>query len=114
MEYVGISVKYIMVKLLIDTTNRDKAIIGLRIDNKQYTVTSKRKSNSQKVMPLIVKILKKHKFELKDINKIEVNVGPGSYTGIRVGISIANALGSVLKIPVNSGEIGEKVSARYK
>lgn len=100
--------------LSIDTANRDKAIIGLKIDNKQHTLTSKRKSNSQKVIPLIVKILKKHKLELEDIDKIEVNAGPGSFTGIRVGVSIANALGSVLNIPVNSGQIGELVEAKYK
>lgn len=103
-----------MVKLLIDTTDRKKTIIGLEIDHKRYLMTSKRQSNSQKVMPLIVKILKIHKLEFKDIDKIEVNTGPGSFTGIRVGISIANALGQVLKIPVNSGKTGELVEAKYK
>ena len=103
-----------MIKLLIDTTDREKAIIALEIDGIKYLITSKRKSNSQKVLPMIVKILDKYKLELKDLTEIEVNTGPGSFTGIRVGISIANALGQVLNIPINSKKAGEKVSAKYK
>ena len=103
-----------MIKLLIDTTDREKAIIALEIDGIKYLITSKRKSNSQKVLPMIVKILDKYKLELKDLTEIEVNTGPGSFTGIRVGISIANALGQVLNIPINSKKRGDKVSAKYK
>lgn len=113
-EYVGISVKYIMVKLLIDTTDRERAIVGLEIDHKRYLITSKRESNSQKVLPMIVRIFKNNKVELKDLTNIEVNCGPGSFTGIRVGISIANTLGQVLNIPINSKKAGEEVSAKYK
>ncbi|MFH1536127.1 MAG: hypothetical protein ABIC96_03620 [Patescibacteria group bacterium] len=32
---------------------------------------------------------------------IEVETGPGSFTGLRVGVSVANALGFALNIPVN-------------
>ncbi|EKD65038.1 MAG: hypothetical protein ACD_50C00208G0010, partial [uncultured bacterium] len=33
---------------------------------------------------------------------IEVNTHPGSFTGIRVGMAIANALGFALKIPIKT------------
>jgi tRNA threonylcarbamoyladenosine biosynthesis protein TsaB len=103
-----------MKKLIIDTTDRDRAIIALEIDGNKHLITSRRKSNSQKVLPMIVKILKKHNLGLKDLTEVEVNTGPGSFTGIRVGISIANALGQVLNIGINSKKAGEKVSAKYK
>ena len=32
---------------------------------------------------------------------MELNIGPGSYTGLRVGAAVANALGFALQIPVN-------------
>lgn len=103
-----------MNKLIIDTTDRQKAIVGLETSGKRHVLTSKRESNSQKVLPMIVQILKKHRLDLKDLSEIEVNTGPGSFTGIRVGISIANALGQVLNIPINSKKPGEKASAKYK
>jgi tRNA threonylcarbamoyladenosine biosynthesis protein TsaB len=54
--------------------------------------------------------LRKNNFEVKDIKEIEVNTGPGSFTGLRVGISVANTLGFVLKIPVN----GKKTEIEIK
>ena len=35
-----------------------------------------------------------------DLSRIAVTIGPGSFTGIRVGISFANGLGQALEIPV--------------
>lgn len=87
--------------LYIDTTNRDVIKIKLRIEGKEYA--RERKIGNKKkqiVLPMIDSLLKKHKVKLEDIHEIEVNVGPGSFTGIRVGTSIANALGFVLGIPV--------------
>jgi tRNA threonylcarbamoyladenosine biosynthesis protein TsaB len=39
--------------------------------------------------------------KFKDLAKIQVKTGPGSFTGLRVGVSTANALGFSLGIPVN-------------
>ena len=50
---------------------------------------------------MIEKLLKKHGLSLQKITAIKVNPGPGSFTGVRVGISIANALGLALGITVN-------------
>ena len=44
------------------------------------------------------------------VDEIEVDRGPGSYTGIRVGVSVANALGFALNIPVN----GKKMETSLK
>ncbi len=87
--------------LLIDTTDNQEIEVGLKIDNKKYLVKQKvdyRKA--QAVLPLIEKILKKKKVELKDLKRIEVNTRLGSFTGVRVGLSVAQALGFALKIPI--------------
>ena len=91
--------------LFIDTSSNKEVMVGLRVDGKRYDEREKiGVKKAQVVLPLIDKLLKKHKLSLKDINEIEVNTGPGSFTGLRVGISIANALAWTLKIPVNGKE----------
>ena len=58
---------------------------------------------------------KKKARTIKDITEIEVNLGPGSFTGLRVGGSVANALGWLLGIPVNGKDLckGEFVDILY-
>lgn len=91
-------------KLYIDTTNREKVII--EIDKERFEKESEERS-SQMLLPFIDEILNKNKKKTSDITEIEVNTGPGSFTGIRVGVAIANTLGFVLKVPVNGKENGE-------
>lgn len=101
--------------LLINTSSNKEIIIGLRIGKKEYK--NKQRIGSQKaqaVLPLIDRLLRKHKLKASDIDKIEVNTGPGSFTGLRVGISVANALSFALKIPVNKKKVGEFVEAIYE
>jgi tRNA threonylcarbamoyladenosine biosynthesis protein TsaB len=102
------------VTIFIDTSNNKEVTVVLKMDEKEFV--SKQLLNHRKaqvVLPLVENLLKEHKLELKDLTDIEVNAGPGSFTGVRVGISIANALGYLLKIPVNGKEVGELVEAIY-
>ncbi len=57
-------------------------------------------NESYKTLNLIQKFLAKQKVKLNQLNKIIVCSGPGSFTGIRVGVSLAQALGLGLNIPV--------------
>ena len=99
-------------KLYIDTSDSEKVMI--KLDEKKYE-TSSHEEKSQKLLPFIVETLKKEGKEMKDIKEIEVNTGPGSFTGLRVGVSVANALGWTLKIPVNGKDIqeGESIDIVY-
>jgi len=85
-------------KLYIDTSSSQKTVVKL---GEKELINDSSVWRSQTVLPMIQKLLRSTSHELADITEIEVNPGPGSFTGLRVGASIANALGYVLKIPVN-------------
>ena len=87
--------------LFINSTDREKTIVTLIIDQDQFIKEKENSRKNQPTLPLIVELLQEHSLELKDIHQIKVNEGPGSFTGVRVGVSIANALSYVLHIPVN-------------
>lgn len=89
--------------LLIDSSSNIEIKVGLRINGEDHIM--KKKIGSQKaqvVLPMIDKLLKLQAVGLKDFNSIEVKTESGSFTGIRVGLSIANALSFTLKIPVKA------------
>jgi len=89
--------------LKIDSTVTNHIVVQL-IDpkvNKIDKLVQKQKLGSQVLLPMIVKILKKNKVDFSDLTAVEVNPGPGSFTGTRVGVSVANALGFALNIPIN-------------
>ena len=57
---------------------------------------------SEEALPEIVEMFEKSKIDPKDINKIIVVNGPGSFTGIRIGITIAKVYAWSLNIPITS------------
>ncbi|MEX2007668.1 MAG: tRNA (adenosine(37)-N6)-threonylcarbamoyltransferase complex dimerization subunit type 1 TsaB [Candidatus Levyibacteriota bacterium] len=103
-----------MKTLIINTSDNKEISVGLRTDGKEFIRKKKVDiSKAQVTLPMIEKILLENKLSLKDLDAIEVNTGPGSFTGLRVGIAIANALSFALKIPVNGKRIGNFAEARY-
>lgn len=66
-----------------------------------YIDTSSRDTKAQNTLPLIKKLLKEGGYKLQDVKEIKVNTGPGSFVGLRVGVTIANTLAFLLNIPVN-------------
>lgn len=89
-------------KLFIDTADRDKIIVG--VDEKKFETPAK-EEKSQRLLPFIEEVLKKEGASINKITEIEVNTGPGSFTGLRVGVSVANTLGWGLGISVNGKNI---------
>ena len=94
-------------KLFIDTSDREKIVVG--VGDKRFETKAK-EGASQRLLPFIDEVLKKEGISFKDIKEIEVDTGPGSFTGLRVGVSVANALGWGLGIPVNGKNISKKDS----
>lgn len=57
---------------------------------------------SEVALPKIVELFDKTNLKAKDINKIIVVNGPGSFTGIRIGITIAKVYAWSLNIPITT------------
>ena len=89
-------------KLYIDTSDREKIVVGL--DEARFETDAK-EGSSQKLLPFIEEVLKKKGKKIEDVSEIEVATGPGSFTGLRVGVSVANTLGWSLSVPVNGKNI---------
>ncbi len=85
--------------LIISTLNRYDFSLGL-FDDQLIMETFDTQDQSQDLLPQIDLFLKNNKITLQDLTAIFVDLGPGSYTGIRVGVTIANTLAWSLNIPV--------------
>ena len=57
------------------------------------------KGHAEKLMPMIDDIMKQAGFAMQAIDRIAVNIGPGSFTGIRVGVAAARGFALALKKP---------------
>ncbi len=90
-----------MKRLVIDTATKF-LYIGL-FDNEELLSEIKRTGNndhSANAMAYVEEILTTNKVDIKNIEEIIVGIGPGSYTGVRVGVVIAKTL---------ANEIGAKL-----
>jgi tRNA threonylcarbamoyladenosine biosynthesis protein TsaB len=58
------------------------------------------KTYSAQLVPTIQQILEEQKVRLEDLEAVVVVHGPGSFTGVRIGVSTAKALAEALSIPL--------------
>lgn len=90
--------------MLIITIRTDKpeAEIGLFDDHEKlgYKVWLAHRELSVTLHKEIEKLLEANDKNLKDLNGIVGFAGPGSFTGLRIGLSVANALAYGLDIPI--------------
>lgn len=90
-----------MTTLLIDTSNQPLAVAIMNENqillNHQSNI---KKNHSLQLMPVIENMLKEANIVPKDLTEIVVANGPGSYTGLRIGITTAKSLAYALNIPV--------------
>ncbi len=89
--------------LIIDTTE-DKSQIFLFKNSKKYKhhIFQAHFQHSENLLKEINNILIGEKTLVKDVKKIVVVNGPGSFTGCRVGVATANALAFSLNLPLVS------------
>lgn len=100
--------------IYIDTSSNTEVEVSLNIDGEKDVVRQVLdRKRAQVVLPIIETLLKKHELLPSDLTGIEVHTGPGSFTGLRVGVSIANALGTYLQIPINHLPVGKIVEPVY-
>jgi tRNA threonylcarbamoyladenosine biosynthesis protein TsaB len=101
--------------IVIDTTKIKEVTVHLKTDGAIYTAhEAQDKTQAQRVLPMITQLLAQHHKTIQDITAIDVATGPGSFTGLRVGFSIANALGYLLGVSVNGKPLGEAALPQYE
>jgi len=92
-----------MLTLAIDTSTNILSLALVRNEEVLATVDEPTKSNQSEIlMSRIECMMKGCNLKPADLEKIAVSVGPGSYTGVRVGVAAAKSLGYALNIPVVS------------
>lgn len=91
-------------KILAISTSSNTCSVALLEDDKciQELNICNEKTHSEKLMPLIDEILKNNNMALSNIDLIACDNGPGSFTGIRIGVSTIKALAEAKQIPVVS------------
>jgi tRNA threonylcarbamoyladenosine biosynthesis protein TsaB len=78
--------------LTIDTANE---YLSLAISSNNISQLFQDKignKQSEHILPTISRLLQEAKLTIKDINAIAYNMGPGSFTGLRIGLSVALGL----------------------
>ncbi len=59
------------------------------------------RSHLEMLLPSIQNLLKGNNYSLSDIDRIVAGIGPGTFSGLRVGVSTARALAQTLEIPLS-------------
>lgn len=91
-----------MNKLVINTAN-DELYLVLQKQDQVFCAQSQAKvKHNESLLPMLDALLKEQGLTIKDIQELGVVVGPGSFTGIRVGISIIKAFRDVTKAKAKS------------
>ena len=85
--------------LFIDT--HDELItVSFVLNNDVFTKETISESHSTHLLPMIYEMLKEKDIKLNDFNRIVVVNGPGSFTGIRIGLTVAKTISYSLNIPI--------------
>ena len=87
--------------LFLDTSSNNLIVSIIKNEKIVYFFNDiNNNETSAKVMPAIDEAFSKTKLDIKDIDKIFIVNGPGSFTGIRVGVTIAKIISYCLNIPL--------------
>ncbi|MGI6751203.1 MAG: tRNA (adenosine(37)-N6)-threonylcarbamoyltransferase complex dimerization subunit type 1 TsaB [Anaerovoracaceae bacterium] len=87
--------------LAIETTGRKASVALINQKGDVYSISSpKELSHLQNLIPMISTLLKERGLAIEDLSCIAVSQGPGSFTGIRIGMATCKALAMALQIPV--------------
>ena len=85
----------------VDTSTKKLSVCVLKDDLilANFNSTALQRHSSM-LVPVIEKVLKKSKLPLKDIDGFAISIGPGSFTGLRIGVSSIKALSMATGKPI--------------
>jgi len=69
---------------------------------------------SAQLIPQIAELLSKHDLSKADLDAFAVATGPGSFTGLRVGLAAIKALAEILRKPITTVSLLEVIAAQAK
>ncbi len=102
--------------LNIETATKNCSV-SLSKDGKLLDVINHREdgySHAEKLHLCIDEILKRNNLDLKKLSAVAVSKGPGSYTGLRIGVSTAKGLAYGLNIPLIAVSTLEHMARQIK
>ncbi len=88
------------VLLAIDTAAPRLQLALLVGDRADVLVEDMAQGQAERIFPAIDELLARNGIAYKDLTRIAVTTGPGSFTGLRIGLSAARGLGLALSVPV--------------
>lgn len=87
--------------LALDTSNQ---VMGVAVVDQDVVlgeiITNMKKNHSVRLMPAVESLLQEVYVDVKELDRIAVAYGPGSYTGVRIGVTVAKTLAWSLGIPI--------------
>lgn len=103
--------------LALETSEKKCGVCLYYSDNKYFESNINLKnSHSEKIFTSIEYVLKSANIEIKDIGEVAVSIGPGSFTGLRIGLSAAKGIamgGNLSIVPVPTFDAIALQAARY-
>lgn len=86
--------------LAIDTTSELCQVALLKNGVYSSLHSAGRRQHAQKLLPMVAELLQSADVTLNELDTIAVVVGPGSFTGLRIGIGVAQGLAHAAAIPL--------------
>jgi tRNA threonylcarbamoyladenosine biosynthesis protein TsaB len=86
--------------LAIDTAGPRLQLALLRPDTVETLAEDMATGQAERIFPAIAELLARSGAVYADLTRIAVTTGPGSFTGVRIGLSAARGLGLALGVPV--------------
>ena len=65
-----------------------------------------RPGHVSRLLPLIAEVMERGELGFTDVDRLAVGVGPGTFTGLRIGIATAQALARAASLPVEARVFG--------
>lgn len=91
-----------MYSLLIDTHFKNIILVLYKDKTVLDKMNIESREHSVHTISEIDNILRRNEIKVNDLKQIFVVNGPGSFTGVRIGVTIAKTLAFTLKIPIKS------------
>jgi tRNA threonylcarbamoyladenosine biosynthesis protein TsaB len=104
-----------MLILAIDTSHKNGSVCLARGDASAFEAIGSAEVDggmfSAQLVPVIAKLLAQNSLTKNDVQGIAAAVGPGSFTGLRIGLAAVKGLAEVLRVPIAAVSTLESVAA---